>query len=67
MLILWDSLEHANIWLIDFAKTMRVEGKVLTHRLPWEVGTHETGYLTGVDNLLQVTHGHLFYFLEDNF
>ena len=40
--------------MIDFAKTLSVD-KELTHREPWVVGNHEDGYLTGLDNLIEVS------------
>ena len=39
--------------MIDFAKTLPVE-QTLNHRLSWSVGTHEDGYLTGLDGLVEV-------------
>lgn len=47
---------HSGIWLIDFAKTLDVKdlGATLTHRQPWSPGNHEDGYLTGVDNLVDM-------------
>ncbi len=49
-----DHQNKAGIWLIDFAKTLRIEDHTLTHRQPWVVGNHEDGYLVGLDNLVQV-------------
>lgn len=45
----------ANIWLIDFAKTLPVpEGLVIDHGASWVVGSHEDGYLIGLDNLISI-------------
>eukprot|EP00091_Calanus_sinicus_P009069 TRINITY_DN21450_c0_g1_i1.p1 TRINITY_DN21450_c0_g1~~TRINITY_DN21450_c0_g1_i1.p1 ORF type:complete len:237 (-),score=47.35 TRINITY_DN21450_c0_g1_i1:468-1154(-) len=43
--------EHAaNIWLIDFGKTVSVpENLQIDHKSAWEVGNHEDGYLIGLD------------------
>ena len=44
-----------NIWLIDFAKTRRVEdGTELNHREKWQEGNHEDGYLFGIDNMISI-------------
>uniref|UniRef100_A0A2C9L6S0 Kinase n=1 Tax=Biomphalaria glabrata TaxID=6526 RepID=A0A2C9L6S0_BIOGL len=53
LLIMFDSSNHAGVWMIDFAKTIPVEN-TLTHREPWEQGNHEDGYLTGLDNLVEI-------------
>jgi len=40
----------ANIWLIDFGKTVVVPDDIhIDHRSPWEVGNHEDGYLIGIE------------------
>ncbi|ELU11302.1 hypothetical protein CAPTEDRAFT_129324, partial [Capitella teleta] len=57
LLILYDHHHHANIWLIDFAKTLPVEGIELTHESAWEVGNHEDGYLIGLENIASVSLG----------
>lgn len=45
--------EKVGVWLIDFAKTCKVsDDRKLTHRLPWEQGNHEEGFLFGLDNLI---------------
>lgn len=54
ILIIYDD-EKAGVWMIDFAKTVPVpEGINITHRKPWNLGNHEEGYLTGIDNLIKV-------------
>lgn len=47
---------NANIWLIDFAKTVQLPDDVtkIDHCSKWVVGNHEDGYLTGVDNLISI-------------
>lgn len=45
--------EHVGVWLIDFAKTFRGEGRV-THRDEWVMGNREDGVLTGVDNIVRL-------------
>lgn len=59
ILIIYDDTPpvRASAWMIDFAKTTRVpEGMSLDHRSLWELGNHEDGYLTGLDNLIDVGH-----------
>lgn len=56
ILIIYDS-KHVGAWIIDFAKTLPLpEGVTVTHRLPWRQGNHEEGYLTGLDNLIEVSY-----------
>ena len=50
-----DKQDKAGIWMIDFAKTLHIEGRSLTHRTPWVVGNHEDGYLTGLGCLTEVS------------
>ena len=40
--------------MIDFAKTLRRAEHRLTHRADWQLGNYEDGYLTGLDNVIQV-------------
>lgn len=41
--------------MIDFAKTSPLPDNVhITHRSPWSEGTHEDGYLLGLDNLIDL-------------
>ncbi len=45
----------ASVWMIDFCKALPVDNDLtLDHRSPWTLGNHEDGYLTGLDNLIQV-------------
>ena len=48
--------EICGAWMIDFAKTIPVDsGLSLDHRTPWRIGTHEDGYLNGLDHLILVS------------
>ncbi|XP_066902477.1 inositol-trisphosphate 3-kinase homolog isoform X4 [Halyomorpha halys] len=54
ILILYDDTK-VGAWLIDFAKTREVpEDITLNHRVQWEPGNHEEGFLFGLDNLIKV-------------
>ena len=56
LLLLFDRSNEANVWMIDFAKTRLLDkSTTITHRAQWELGNHEDGYLTGLDNLIQVS------------
>lgn len=45
----------ASIWLIDFAKTHHLPpGVNVTHSSKWELGNHEDGYMTGINNLIRI-------------
>lgn len=47
--------KSAEVWLIDFAKSIPLPGNVsITHRAPWVEGSHEDGYLLGLDNLIKL-------------
>ena len=46
---------NAIVWLIDFAKTIKLPEDVkITHGSKWKVGNHEDGYLIGVNNLISI-------------
>ncbi|XP_074039305.1 inositol 1,4,5-triphosphate kinase 2 isoform X2 [Leptinotarsa decemlineata] len=46
---------NANVWLIDFAKTIVLPENVkITHNSKWKVGNHEDGYLIGISNLIKI-------------
>jgi len=43
----------ASLWMIDFGKTRLLPADIrITHSKPWIRGTHEDGYLIGLDNLI---------------
>ncbi|XP_073834750.1 inositol-trisphosphate 3-kinase A-like isoform X3 [Musca autumnalis] len=46
---------QANVWLIDFAKTVHLpENHFISHSSTWKVGNHEDGYLIGINNLIEI-------------
>jgi 1D-myo-inositol-triphosphate 3-kinase len=46
---------NANVWLIDFAKTLKLpSGTNIDHASRWVVGNHEDGYMIGINNLLSI-------------
>eukprot|EP00102_Acyrthosiphon_pisum_P016556 XP_008187549.1 PREDICTED: inositol-trisphosphate 3-kinase B isoform X1 [Acyrthosiphon pisum] len=54
LLFVHDS-KNANIWLIDFAKTLILPSDIrINHTSEWVVGNHEDGYLIGINNLLDI-------------
>ncbi|XP_050422222.1 inositol-trisphosphate 3-kinase B-like isoform X2 [Adelges cooleyi] len=47
--------KNANVWLIDFAKTLILPADMkISHMSEWVVGNHEDGYLIGINNLLDI-------------
>jgi len=51
-------LQEARARIIDLTHCKKLEeGETITHRLPYERGNHEEGFLTGLDNLLSVCKG----------
>lgn len=43
------------MWMIDFGKTTPLpEGQTLQHDIPWQEGNREDGYLSGLDNLIDI-------------
>ncbi|KAG8297428.1 hypothetical protein J6590_036217 [Homalodisca vitripennis] len=46
---------NANVWLIDFAKTLILPSEMqIDHASEWIVGNHEDGYMIGVNNLIDI-------------
>ncbi|XP_051873768.1 inositol-trisphosphate 3-kinase A [Pristis pectinata] len=55
LLFIHDKSELAKIWLIDFGKTRKLpNGQTLNHRLKWQEGNREDGYLWGLDNMIGI-------------
>eukprot|EP01098_Paradermamoeba_levis_P008697 TRINITY_DN3598_c0_g2_i1.p1 TRINITY_DN3598_c0_g2~~TRINITY_DN3598_c0_g2_i1.p1 ORF type:complete len:320 (+),score=95.56 TRINITY_DN3598_c0_g2_i1:71-1030(+) len=56
LLFAYDRKGKMGVWMIDFAKTIKVvhPSGVLTHRKEWVLGNEEDGYLWGLDNLISL-------------
>lgn len=55
LLFVYDSNSKANIWMIDFGKTIQTPDNVhLRHDVPWVEGNREDGYLIGLISLISL-------------
>ncbi|KAM8813747.1 inositol-trisphosphate 3-kinase B isoform 1-T3 [Rhynchonycteris naso] len=55
LLFIHDKKEQAKVWMIDFGKTTPLpEGQTLQHDIPWQEGNREDGYLSGLNNLINI-------------
>ncbi|XP_025832611.1 uncharacterized protein LOC108736820 isoform X1 [Agrilus planipennis] len=46
---------NANVWLIDFAKTLLLPSNVnIDHNSFWKIGNHEDGYMIGINNIISI-------------
>eukprot|EP00069_Balaena_mysticetus_P003323 bmy_16507T0 len=55
LLFIHDKKEQAKVWMIDFGKTTPLpEGQTLQHDIPWQEGNREDGYLSGLNNLIDI-------------
>ncbi|XP_036925402.1 inositol-trisphosphate 3-kinase B [Sturnira hondurensis] len=55
LLFIHDKKEQAKVWMIDFGKTTPLpEGQTLRHDVPWQEGNREDGYLSGLNNLVDI-------------
>ncbi|XP_006871343.1 PREDICTED: inositol-trisphosphate 3-kinase B [Chrysochloris asiatica] len=58
LLFIHDKKEQAKVWMIDFGKTTPLpEGQTLRHDVPWQEGNREDGYLSGLNNLIDILTG----------
>lgn len=47
--------EKAGVWMIDFEKTSKLPPNTkISHANPWVLGSHEDGYLIGLNSLIQL-------------
>ncbi|VDO43229.1 unnamed protein product, partial [Brugia timori] len=53
LLLMYDAT-LANVWMIDFAKSIPMEIDSVDHRREWIFGNHEDGYFVGLDNLIKI-------------
>ncbi|VDM08989.1 unnamed protein product [Wuchereria bancrofti] len=53
LLLMYDAT-LANVWMIDFAKSIPMEIDSVDHRREWVFGNHEDGYFVGLDNLIKI-------------
>ncbi|XP_054550947.1 inositol-trisphosphate 3-kinase B [Talpa occidentalis] len=55
LLFIHDKKEQAKVWMIDFGKTTPLpQGQTLQHDVPWQEGNREDGYLSGLNNLIDI-------------
>ncbi|EHB06345.1 Inositol-trisphosphate 3-kinase B [Heterocephalus glaber] len=55
LLFIHDRKDQAKVWMIDFGKTTPLpEGQTLLHDVPWQEGNREDGYLSGLNNLIDI-------------
>ncbi|XP_013410106.1 inositol-trisphosphate 3-kinase A isoform X1 [Lingula anatina] len=55
LLFVHDNTEQACVWMIDFGKSNPIPNDAtISHRAPWVEGNREDGYLTGIDNIIDI-------------